>query len=62
METRKKLREEAKNAELRAIVHFEKEQELERKFKTIMKIIINGEDKNEMAVFTLNKIKEVLEN
>ncbi|MEE1143588.1 MAG: hypothetical protein U0L22_08155 [Bacteroidales bacterium] len=62
MESKKKLREELMNAELRATTHFEKEQELEKKFNRVWDVILNGEKEYELAVLTIQKIKKVLEN
>ena len=53
METKKKLKEKANNAEQRAVVHFRKLQEIEQ-------IIGVAEMNKTPAVIVLDKIKEVI--
>ena len=53
METKKQLREEAENAELRAVTHFQKLNKIEQ--------ILNNADKtHEMYYQTVEKIKKVI--
>ena len=53
METKKQLREEAENAELRAVTHFQKLNKIEQ--------ILNNADKtHEMYYETVQKIKKVI--
>lgn len=53
METKKQLREEAENAELRAVTHFQKLNKIEQ--------ILNNADKtHEMYYETVEKIKKVI--
>lgn len=53
METKKQLREEAENAELRAVTHFRKLNQIE--------LILNNADKtHEMYYETVEKIKKVI--
>ena len=53
MQTKKKLREELENAELRAVTHY-------RKLNKIESILILEKAKKTPAVFIVEKIKEVL--
>lgn len=53
METKKKLKEKANNAEQRAVVHFRKLQEIEQ-------IIEIAEMNKTPSVIVLDKIKEVI--
>lgn len=55
METRKKLKAEAINAEERATCHF-------RKLQTIENILTRSEIDKTPAVFIVDKIKEVISN
>ena len=53
METKKQLREEAENAELRAVTHFQKLNKIEQ-------ILINADKTHEMYYETVQKIKRVI--
>ena len=53
METKKQLREEAENAELRAVTHF-------RKLNQIEIILKNADISHEMYYQTVEKIKKVI--
>jgi hypothetical protein len=53
METKKQLREELMNAELRAVTHFRKLQNVER-------IIREADNKKELYAITMMKIKNEL--
>lgn len=53
METKKQLREEAENAELRAVTHFQKLNKIEQ-------ILINADKTHEMFYETVQKIKKVI--
>ena len=53
METKKQLREEAENAELRAVTHFQKLNKIEQ-------ILINADKTHEMYYQTVEKIKKVI--
>lgn len=53
METKKQLREEAENAELRAVTHF-------RKLNQIEIILKNADEKHEMYYETVQKIRRVI--
>ena len=53
METKKQLREEAENAELRAVTHFQKLNKIEQ-------ILINADKTHEMYYETVQKIKKVI--
>ena len=53
METKKQLREEAENAELRAVTHF-------RKLNQIEIILKNADISHEMYYETVEKIKKVI--
>lgn len=53
METKKQLREEAENAELRAVTHFQKLNKIEQ-------ILKQADFKKEMYYETLEKIKRVI--
>lgn len=60
-ESKKELKEEIINAEERATKHFRNKVELERKLNSI-KFIIDEADRNkELYVFTIDKIKRVLD-
>ena len=54
METKRQLKADVMNAELRAARHFTKLQDID-------KIITMADREHEMAILTLNKIKKVLE-
>ena len=53
METKKQLREEAENAELRAVTHFQKLNKIEQ-------ILKNADKTHEMYYETVEKIKKVI--
>lgn len=53
METKRQLREEAENAELRAVTHF-------RKLNKIEQILKNADKTHEMYYETVEKIKKVI--
>lgn len=53
METKKQLREEAENAELRAVTHFQKLNKIEQ-------ILKNADISHEMYYETVEKIKKVI--
>lgn len=53
METKKQLREEAENAELRAVTHFQKLNKIEQ-------ILKNADKTHEMYYETVEKIKRVI--
>ena len=53
IETKKQLREEAENAELRAVTHFQKLNKIEQ-------ILINADKTHEMFYETVQKIKKVI--
>lgn len=53
IETKKQLRQEAENAELRAVTHFQKLNKIEQ-------ILINADKTHEMYYQTVEKIKKVI--
>ncbi len=55
METKRELREELENAELRAVTHY-------RKLFKIENIIRESDKNKELYAFTIDKIKRVLAN
>lgn len=60
-ESKKELKEELLNSELRAANQFKERVALERKLKHINFIIEEADRNKELYVFTIEKIKRVLE-
>ena len=57
---KKEMKEELYNAELRAVKHFEKLNEVSKKLQNIQEIIKKADENHEMAVLTLKDIKREL--
>ena len=57
---KKEMKEELYNAELRAVKHVEKLNEVSSKLQNIQEIIKEADEKHEMAILTIKDIKRVL--